>query len=509
MKNMDLAKQQKEEIVTKINQAMKDGNEEAFAEAFIAYTELLQEAVIAEAKGLVQDADNQILSGRGARPLTSEETKYYQTIINAMKSSNPKQALADFNVILPVTVIDAVFEDLKEEHPLLDVINFMQTDALVEIIVNTQDGRHLATWDDLCTEIVKELTGGFKKLSLAQKKLSAFIPVCKAMLDLGPVWLDRYVRAILSEAIANGLEKGIIDGNGLKAPCGMRRDPNSPLDPVTGYLLTPLVPLNVITPESYGALIADLLISPNGLNRVITEVLLVVNPIDYYKKIGPATTVRKPDGTYANNIFPFPTKLVTSAYVPLDEAILGIGKRYFMGLGTGAGGKIEYSDENRFLEDERVYLTKLYGNGMPLDSNSFRRLDITNLKTHVTPVYVTNDPLNVAGNVGVTGDVGITGQPIEIAGINDARLSSLKIGALTLSPAFNKSVFVYTAATTDATNTITAIAKDGDATITIKVNNAAHTNGTAATWEAGENTVVITVLNDTEDETYTVTVTKS
>jgi len=55
------------------------------------------------------------------------------------------------------------------------------------------------------------------------------------------------------------------------------------------------------------------------------------------------------------------------------------------------------------LEDERVYLTKLYGNGMPLDSRSFRRLDIQNLVPAVPRVFVTNDPLNVAGPVTIDG----------------------------------------------------------------------------------------------------------
>lgn len=390
MDNIDLRKFEKAEIVNKINQAVRDGDEEAFAEAFVSYTEMLQESVLAEAKGLIQAADNQVLAGRGARALTSEETKYYQGLIAALKSSNPKQALADFNVILPVTVIDAVFEDLTEEHPLLDAIQFMPTGALIEILVNTQDGRQLATWDQLCSEIIKELTGGFKKFDLSQDKLSAFLPICKAMLDLGPTWLDRYVRTILSEAIANGLEKGIIDGTGLNQPVGMRRDPNSALDPVNGYELVPLATMTEITPESYGALLADLSVSPNGLNRVITEVLFVVNPVTFFKKVLPATTIQKPDGVYVNDVFPFPTRVVQSAWQPEGEAIIGLGKRYFMGLGTSKGGKIEYSDEYRFLEDERVYLTKLYGTGRPLDSNSFKRLDIKDLKVTIPQVVVAN-----------------------------------------------------------------------------------------------------------------------
>jgi hypothetical protein len=48
-----------------------------------------------------------------------------------------------------------------------------------------------------------------------------------------------------------------------------------------------------------------------------------------------------------------------------------------------------------------------------------------------------------------------------------------------------------------------------DAVVVIKVNGAAHTNGTAATWETGENTVEITVTYGTTVKTYTVIVTKT
>ena len=483
MKNMDLLVKQKSDIVAKINQAMKDGDEEAFAKAFVEYTDMLQEAVLAEAKGLVAAADNQILSGRGVRALTSEENKYYQGLINALKSGNPKQALTDFNVILPVTVIDAIFEDLTEEHPLLEAISFMPTGALVEILVNTQDGRHLATWDQLCSEIVRELTGGFRKLDLTQKKLSAFLPICKAMLDLGPAWLDRYVRVILAEAIANGLESGIIDGSGLDEPTGMRRDPNSALDPVDGYGLIPSIPFNEISPATYGALLAELSVSPNGLNRKISEVIFIVNPLDYFTKIMPATSFRRPDGTYAYDIFPFPTRVIQSVYQPVNEAIIGLPKRYFMGLGTSKGGRIEYSDEYRFLEDERVYLTKLYGNGMPLDSRSFRRLDITDLR----PVY----PI------------------VRTTPYVDARLDGLKIadGDVEISPAFNADVHYYTAETENVADLVAATAKDANAVITATLNGEETDLATNQAWTEGQNVIVITVTNGGVVETYILVVT--
>ena len=109
MFNPDLIAKQKAEIMVQMHEAMQSGDEEKFTQAFTQYTDMLQEAVMAEAKGMVQASDNQILMGRGARPLTSEENKYYQKLI-AAEGQNPQQALTLIDETLPKTVIDAVFE---------------------------------------------------------------------------------------------------------------------------------------------------------------------------------------------------------------------------------------------------------------------------------------------------------------------------------------------------------------------------------------------------------------
>ena len=91
----------------------------------------------------------------------------------------------------------------------------------------------------------------------------------------------------------------------------------------------------------------------------------------------------------------------------------------------------------------------------------------------------------------------------------NAKLSSLSIGSLTLTPTFNADTTSYTAATTNATNTVTATAADSGAAITITNGSATVANGSAATWTDGENTLKITVTKGTATKTYTVTVTKS
>lgn len=390
MLNLDAMQQRKSEIMQKLSKATADGDDQAFSQAFGEFTELIQETVMAEAKGLIQANDAAVLNGRGIRQLTSEENKYYQAVIGAMTSSNPKQALTDIDVVLPKTVIDAVFEDLISMHPLLKYIDFQNTSGLIEYLVNST-GEQKATWGALTATISKELTAGFKKVNLQLNKLSAFLPVAKSMLDLGPTWLDRFVRAVLFESIANGLEEAIITGTGKDMPIGMDRQVQDDVV-VTGgvYPKKTAVALTSFDPAAYGTLISGMAKDNNDKVRTISKVLLLVNPIDYLKKVMPATTVRNTDGKYVNDIFPFPTEVIQSIYVAENSAVIGLPKRYFMGIGTSKDGKIEYSDEVRFLEDERVYIVKLYGHGEPLDNNAFKLLNITNLKATVSEVIVSN-----------------------------------------------------------------------------------------------------------------------
>ena len=90
-----------------------------------------------------------------------------------------------------------------------------------------------------------------------------------------------------------------------------------------------------------------------------------------------------------------------------------------------------------------------------------------------------------------------------------ASLSGLTIGTLTLDPTFDPDVVSYTANTTNQTNTITATPEDEGATVNILNGETPVENGTAATWQEGQNTVTITVQNGTAQKVYTVVVTKS
>ena len=92
---------------------------------------------------------------------------------------------------------------------------------------------------------------------------------------------------------------------------------------------------------------------------------------------------------------------------------------------------------------------------------------------------------------------------------SSANLSSLTLGSLALTPAFDANTISYTTETTNATNTVTAAAADENASIVITVGETTVVNGQAATWASGANTLSIVVTNGGQPKTYTVTVTKS
>lgn len=325
------------------------------------------------------DMDSRVLTARGVRQLTSDERTFWQKFGEAAGAPDPKQAVTNLDVTIPKTVINSVFEDLSNNHPLLSEIDFLPA-AAVKMFMNENDYQE-AVWGTLTAKIVQELTSGIKEVDSALLKLTAFLPVAKSMLDLGPEWLDAYARQILYEAQANGLESGFVAGDGNGKPIGMNRQVGDDVT-VTGgvYPEKEAIPVSDFYPETVGSLLAQLSVHPNGTYRHVKNVILVVNPVDYFTKFMPATTIMCGDGTYRNDAMPYPMKVIPSPAKALGRATLGLGKRYFAAAGAPIKGKIDYSDHYHFVEDERMYLVKTYANGMPKDNNAFLELDISNLQ---------------------------------------------------------------------------------------------------------------------------------
>ncbi len=380
------------ECTKALMEAMKSNDEAKIQEAWQNFHASIAEQVKADFTEIQESNDAAILAQRGYRQLTSKETKWYQKVITALKSNEPKQAFTAIigsdneEDLMPTTIIEDVYKNLQEEYPLLKAITFHHVGYVTKWILNDH-ATQKAVWGTITDEIVKEITSSFKVVDINQSKLSAFAIVEKGMLDLGPAFLDNYIRTCLKEALLAGLEEGIVAGNGVNQPIGLIKDIHEGVSfsSTTGYPDKTKETVKDFTPASYGALVAKMAVTEAGKKRRFTKVGLICNQNDYLTKVMPATTVLNANGVYVNNLFPVPTDVYVSNALADGDAVLFLEGEYFMGMGGAKNGVIEYSDDYKFIEDQRAFKVKQYGTGRAFDNTSALYLDISGLE----PAYIT------------------------------------------------------------------------------------------------------------------------
>ena len=390
IKSKDLVAQAKKQNAAKLAAAFKSGDETQMSEAMSVFCSDVHDAVLAQAAEDIElrNHDSAIMAARGMHPLTSSEMNYYTKLGEAFKAADPKMALNNFSVAMPETIIDGVIGTIRKDHPLLDRINFQNTAYLTRMILSDNPGQ-MAKWGKITDAVTKELTGSLKEINLTMLKLTAFMCISQDLIDLGPQWIDQYIREVLAEAIASALEVGIVDGSGKDEPIGMTRDISSSASVQDGVYprQTPVV-LTELTPTAMGGIVSKIARNPNDSTkaRVVApgDLIFLCNPFDYWKKIMPATSFRKPDGSWMRDVLPIPADIMQTAALEEGRAVLGMPSKYFVGLGVyGKTGTIVQDDSVRFFEDERAYKAKLQGNARPMDEYAFVLLDISGLKTEL------------------------------------------------------------------------------------------------------------------------------
>lgn len=387
-----------QDAAVEVQKAFESGDEKSIQSAMSGFGDAIAKQVAEEY--LTANGDNEILQARGFRVLTAAEQKFYENVIEAGKSKHPQQTLDSLISAngMPETIIEDVYKELVQKRPLLEKINFVNVSYLTRWILNDHTA-DTAVWGEINDEVSKEITSSFKNIDMALCKLSAFAIIPLDMLELGPVYLDGYIRTFLVEASSKALEGAAVSGNGKNAPIGLDRDIHEGVTVSTtdGYPQKEAIELTSFMPEEYGAVLANLAVSEKGNARTFDEVTLICNQVDYLTKVMPATTVLNSNGLYSQNVFPFPTEVVRSNEIATGKAILCLPEEYFMGIGGSKEGTITYSDEVKFLEDQRVFKIKLHGNGRAYDNTVAVLLDISKLK----PAFIT--VLNKTNSAETTG----------------------------------------------------------------------------------------------------------
>lgn len=358
------------------------------SEVFEQYAQAVRDDIMEDYEAYKQTQDATILAQRGVHQLTAEERTFYEHLKMALETGDVKQSFTGLDNAYPQTVVNEVTEGIRSEFPLLDAIDFEITPALVTKVLKNGASAAFAKWGALNTSITEELSGALEMLDITKCKLTAWMPIAKDMLQAGLEWLDAYVRALLVEATGLALCKAVISGTGKNCPIGMDRDVSESAIVIGNeYPQMEAIAIEDLNVDTICALFAELATDELGRSRIVDGVILVVNPTDYYLRVLPKIAYRNAAGEYVYTL-PMPLEIIQDANVSAGDAIIGIGKNY--GLYAGYGGKtgaIDFDDSVKFLDDVRVYATKLHANGCPKDAKSFLLLDIS----AISPVSLESD----------------------------------------------------------------------------------------------------------------------
>lgn len=358
--------------------AWNSNNEADVQAAAEKWSDAIFNQMVNEYEAMANDA--QALTARGYRQLTTEENSFYNALAKRMEA--PQAAgFGDILPGLPVTIINDIYKNLVAEHPLLNAVNFQNVGYSTKLVLNGYLSQN-AAWGTIPSQISQAITSNFKVLDMTLAKLSCYALLPMDLVRMGATFLDNYVRTIITEATALALENAIATGDGNGKPIGMNRKLDSQAVISDGvYAEKTAVAVTDFTPESYGALIADnLLTTDGGFKRSdLRGLSIICNPVDYLKKIMPATTVLNNAGQYVGGLFPVPTQVYTCAGVASNRALIGFANEYYCGIGAPKNGSVEVSDEYKFVEDMRTFKCLTYANGRAFDNSSFALLDISAL----------------------------------------------------------------------------------------------------------------------------------
>ena len=338
---------------------------------------------INEMEIMEMDRERSIREERGQRKLTVAEEKFYDRFVQSAKTRNPQQAFIELegneDTAMPETIMEDVFKDMLETHPLLNAVNGVYTGYATKWILNDHE-KQTAAWGEIDGEITKEITGAFRTIDIKQHKLSAFAQIPMGVLELGRSFIDAYIRKSLADSIATALEAAIVNGNGQNCPVGLMKNLTGALDGVHQDKEATVV--KELSPKVINEVVAKISKTAKGHVRNVTKVQMIVNNVDYLTKVLPAIQTLNMEGKYVAEL-PFPTEIIVCNEVPSGKAIVCKLDEYFLGLASGKDGVIEFSDEYKFVEDKRTFKVKVYATGTPKDDNMAQVLDISGLTEKV------------------------------------------------------------------------------------------------------------------------------
>ena len=349
-----------------LGDAMSAGDESKTTEALNSYLDVLQtevtNAVTAQVNADV--VDRSILQNRGTNVLTSEESRFFNAVVT-------EGGFTD-DAILPVTTQERVFEDLVREHPIIQAIGVQDLGPVTRFI--TADPTKAYAWGPLFGDIAGQVNAAFHEEDMGTFKLTSFAAIPNDMVELGPVWLERYVRTLLVESYSTGLEFGFVTGGGatVNQPIGLNKNVAAETGAITAKTSSGTLTFaasdrgEIVAGELHGV-VSTLSTNEKGDSRQIANrVYMAVNPIDAIA-VQMRNTIQTANGQWVTAL-PYNIQLVESEVVTPGEALFFVRGEY---LAAVAGGyRFKKFDQTLALEDATLYTIKQFANGKPKDNKA-------------------------------------------------------------------------------------------------------------------------------------------
>lgn len=417
---------------------------------------------------------------------------FFAELRNASRS---KRDVTGGELTIPVVFLDLIAENMYRYSKLMRRIRIRNVNGEArQTIAGTVPE---AVWTEMCGAI-NELTFDFNQITLDGFKVAGYVPVCNSLLEDNDVNLASWIVEMLSEAIGLAKDKAILYGKGAgqKMPLGIvtrLAQESKPSDyPANAPAWVDLHTSNVITiptdstGEAFWAALA--VAAGNTFTRYSRGERFWAMNSKTLATLQSKAILATALGRYVT--FDGMTMPIIGGdveileFIPDGDIVGGYGNLYLWAQRSGM--TIEASREVQFIQDNTVFRGKERADGMPVIPGAFVAININGASVTTSMVFAADTA-------------------------NNAKLSGLTVGSMTLSPAFYSNVLSYSANATAATAAVTATPEMAGAQVAISYNGANVKNGGTVTWLADgkAHPLTVTVKNGNEVMVYTVNVTKA
>ena len=310
------------------------------------------------------------------------------------------RAITGADLLIPDIVLDLVRENIEGYSKLYKHVSVRRVPGTAR--QNVMGAIPEAVWTEMCATL-NELDLSFTQVEVDGYKVGGFIAVCNAILEDSDIALATEIIHALGQAIGYALDKAILYGTGTKMPFGI----------VTRLAQT-------VAPSDYPAktrpwvdLSTSNLLSASGktdaaLYKSIVELsgaakgkysrgtkFWAMNETTYTKLVANALTINAAGAIVSGQTKEMPViggHIETLEFIPDGHIIGGYGDAYL--LVERAGTAIARSEHVRFIEDQTVFKGTARYDGIPVISEAFVGISLTDTLPAADDVTFVPDTAN-------------------------------------------------------------------------------------------------------------------